>query len=113
MSETDWEAAFEELHGWYQNNIPHAYCKDEVEQNIKNLIARHTRRTKKDLPVKGLFWVRQTTSLDWKVAQFSQQEVIGVVKFEDFGPHRFDNQWWREHALELEIGPEIVYPGEK
>lgn len=107
MSETDWEAAFHYVHRRYSGCYTKAF-DDEKEE----IVRRFTIRTKKDLPVKGLFWVREKTSTDWKIAQFSQQEIIGIVKFEDFGPHRFDNQWWREHALELEIGPEIMPPGD-
>lgn len=95
---TDWEGAFNEL--WET-------CTGGNRQEI---VARHTRRTEEDLPKNAWHWVRGPMDKEWGLAYFGRDR--GLCHVFTLGCFKVDSHWYNEHRLELEIGPQIVPPGE-
>ena len=103
---TDWEAAINAFK-------EHCYEREWLQcvAMLDGAIRAHTRRTEEDLPKNAWHWVKGPGDREWTLAYFnSGRDITYVFTLKGY---RLDYEWYWEHRLELEIGPEIVPPGEE
>jgi hypothetical protein len=108
----NWEAAFEDLWSRTKKLGPYSGATDEFFRAEKQkFLENHTRRTEEDLPKRAWHWVRWPGYREWSLAYFNSGHDITYV-FTSKG-YSLNYAYYWEHRFELEIGPQVVPPGEE